>query len=61
MWNQWNYRDDKIVSATKHRVRDQVQVLKEEHRIQKYQEELMSIQRKRNLIETYYREYNGKV
>lgn len=60
MWNQWNYRDETIVSATKTKIRDQVQMLKEETRIQKYQQELLSIQKKRNLIETYYRDYNGK-
>ena len=43
MWNQWNFRDESIQSATKHKIRDQIHVLKEEYRIQKYQQELLSI------------------
>lgn len=60
MWNQWNFKDESIQGATKHKVRDQVQLLKEEFKIMRYQQELLSLQRKRNLIESYYREHKGK-
>jgi len=60
MWNQWNFKDESIQGATKHKVRDQVQILKEEFKIMRYQQELLSLQRKRNLIESYYREHKGK-
>jgi hypothetical protein len=53
MWNQWNARDENILHSTKTRIRDKFQMLREEYRIQKYQQELLSIQKKRNLIETY--------
>jgi hypothetical protein len=33
MWNQWNYKDESFQGATKHKIRDQISVLKEEFRI----------------------------
>jgi hypothetical protein len=60
MWNQWNFKDETIQSATKHKVRDQVHILKEEFKILRYQQELLSLQRKRNLIESYYKDHKGK-
>lgn len=42
-WNQWNYKDESIMGATKFKIRDQLQIVKEERRIQKYQQELMSL------------------
>ena len=59
-WNQWNHRDESQVSAQKNKIRDRIQQMKEEQRIQKYQQELMSLQRKRRIIEHYHQEYNGK-
>jgi hypothetical protein len=34
--------------------------MKEESKINRYQQELMSLQRKRRIIEYYHQEYNGK-
>jgi hypothetical protein len=33
MWNQWNYKDESIQAATKHKIRDQVHILKEEFKL----------------------------
>jgi hypothetical protein len=34
--------------------------MKEESKINRYQQELMSLQRKSRIIEYYHQEYNGK-
>ncbi len=64
-WNHWNVKDESSASVqggfSKHKIRDQLQIMKEERRIQKYHQELMSLQRKRRIIEQYQTEYNGKL
>jgi hypothetical protein len=35
-WNQWGVKEESVQGFTKHKIRDQLQIMKEERRIQKY-------------------------
>jgi hypothetical protein len=50
-WNQWNHRDEAQYMMSKNKIRDKIQLMKDEARIQKYHSELLSLQRKRRIVE----------